>query len=112
MGNKVTVNKGAYAEEFDDVLGHQIGNGCIVVLTRDGNQKIVFSPDDVTIELDEEATKKFVDDLDKMEAEAIESSKEEVPQAANDSPVLEVVPDTKEESPEKDNSPAETVTQH
>jgi len=100
MGNTVTVTKNGSNEQFIDVLGHQIGNGCIQVLQRDGTQRIIFSPDDVFIELDDEGSKKFTDDLVKMETEA-------------EAPPQKVAEDVTEQTTEKeDNSPALTSVKH
>ncbi len=70
MGNKVTVVKGDVTEVFEDVIGHQVGNGAIQVLESSGNQRIINSFDDVTVELDEEAAAQFAFDLVTMQANA------------------------------------------
>ena len=67
MGNKVSVEKGGVVEIFEDVIGHQIGNGAIQILERSGNQRIINNYDDVTVELDEGAAAQFAMDLAQME---------------------------------------------
>lgn len=67
MGNKIVVKKGHVEEVFEDVLGHQVGNGAVQVLERSGNQRIINAFDDVTVVLDEEAAEKFAKDLEVME---------------------------------------------
>ncbi len=94
MGNTVVVNKNGGEEIFTDVLGHQIGNGAIQVLARDGNQRIIFAPDDVTIQLDDEASAKFTDDLVAMETKA-----EEVPEENTEGTDNVVSMDNREPAP-------------
>jgi len=69
MGNTVTVEKGNNTEVFEDVLGHQVGNGAIQILERNGNQRIINNYDEVWVELDEEASNSFEFDLKSMEAQ-------------------------------------------
>ena len=59
MGNKVTVYKGDVVEVYEDVLGHNIGNGAIQILMMNGNSRIIFEPDNVDIELDEKGEEAF-----------------------------------------------------
>jgi len=68
MGNTVTVVKDEITEVFEDVLGHQVGNGAIQILERNGNQRIINNFDDVLVFLDKEASEKFEFDLKAMEA--------------------------------------------
>lgn len=67
MGNTVTIIKDGVTETFENVLGHQIGNGAIQIIERNGNQRVVNNFDDVTIILDDEAAAKFEFDLLAME---------------------------------------------
>lgn len=82
MGNTVTVVKGDVTEVFEDVIGHQIGNGAIQILKRDGGQRIINAFDDVTVTLDEDAAAQFAFDLQAMESGA--EAKAEAEAAAND----------------------------
>lgn len=59
MGNKVIVHKNDVEEVFEDVLGHQIGNGALQVLFMEGGSRIIFNPDDVDIVLDDDTTEEF-----------------------------------------------------
>jgi len=72
MGNTVTVTKGDVVEVFENVVGHQVGNGAIQVLERSGDQRIIAGFDDVTVTLDDEASANFEFDLLAMEAKAAE----------------------------------------
>lgn len=74
MGNTVTVIKGDVTEVFENVLGHQVGNGAIQILERNGNQRIINAYDDISVELDEEARAKFEFDLLAMEKNAEEAA--------------------------------------
>lgn len=71
MGNKVTVTRIEGNElksyEFENVIGHQVGNGAVQILERSGNQTIINNYFDVFVELDEEAKAKFAIDLAEME---------------------------------------------
>ena len=73
MGNTVTINKGDSVEVYEDVLGHQVGNGAIQVLMPNGNSRIVFAPDNVDITLDEEGNTKFEQDY-QNQVEAAENA--------------------------------------
>lgn len=91
MGNKVTVVRGAETLVFEDVIGHQVGNGAVQILERSGNQRIINNYDDVFVALDEEAAAQFAIDLAQMEnpavgdtpttdeLEAVESEEEDQP---------------------------------
>ena len=78
MGNTVKVVKAGTVEVFEDVVGHQIGNGAIQILERNGNQRVINNFEDVTITLDETAAKNFAFEVAAMEAKGeVEVSVEE-----------------------------------
>lgn len=67
MGNTVTVVRGDESFVFENVIGHQVGNGAVQILERNGNQRIINRYDDVFVKLDEEAAAQFAMDLAEME---------------------------------------------
>ncbi len=62
MSNTVTIRKGDVVEVYEDVLGHQVGNGAIQILMMNGNNRIIFSPDDIDVTLDEAGNQKFMEE--------------------------------------------------
>lgn len=70
MGNNVTIRKGSQNMKFENILGHQIGNGAVQIINRDGSQTIVGNFDRVDIELSGEDKERFIADLEKAEQAA------------------------------------------
>lgn len=69
MGNNVlVVTESGEEVRFEDVVGHQIGNGAVQILERNGNQRVFNKFREVAIQLDQEASSKFAYDLAEMEA--------------------------------------------
>lgn len=69
MGNNVTVTRGEEKFEFENIVMHQIGNGAVQIVQRDGNQTVINRFDEVYITLDEESRAQFEMDLAQMEGQ-------------------------------------------
>ncbi len=77
----ITKNDGEIVE-FEDVIGHQIGNGAVQVMMKDGTQHVFNNFIEVFIDLDDAdkaAFKKRIDDAEaaaaaKMEAEQLKDT--------------------------------------
>lgn len=69
MGNNVTVTRGDEKFEFENIVMHQIGNGAVQIVERNGNQTVVNRFDEVYITLDEESRAQFDMDLAQLEAQ-------------------------------------------
>ncbi len=55
---------------FDDVIGHQVGNGAVQVMNRDGTQYIYNNFQEVFIDLDDEEKAAFQATIENAEAKA------------------------------------------
>jgi len=79
MGNKVIVKLDTGENvEFEDVVGHQVGNGAVQILERSGNQRIFKNFNEVEIILAEETAAKFAFDLAEMEGGSQSGDYEEI----------------------------------
>lgn len=101
MGNTVKVVKAGTVETFADVVGHQIGNGAIQILERNGNQRIINNFEDVTITLDETAAKNFAFEIAAMESQGEAEVSEETAEAilAATEADVEVVEEEEDDTP-------------
>lgn len=70
MANKITIVKGEKEYVYEDIFGHQIGNGAVQVLKKDGDQVIIGGFDKIDLELDEEARAAFEQRLAQAEIAA------------------------------------------
>jgi len=59
MSNVVSITKGADTWVFDDVFGHQAGQGMVQVMHENGNSTIINGFDEMTIVLDAEQQEAF-----------------------------------------------------
>lgn len=78
MGNNVTVTRGEEKFEFENIVMHQIGNGAVQIVQRDGNQTVINRFDEVYITLDPESRAQFEMDLAQMEAQNAPADEGEV----------------------------------
>lgn len=94
MGNNVTVTRGEEKFEFENIVMHQIGNGAVQIVQRDGNQTVINRFDEVYITLDAESRAQFEMDLATMEAQSqgqlpVEDEEFDEPQEAVEEEELE-----------------------
>ncbi len=111
MGNKVTVVKGEVTEVFEDVIGHQIGNGAIQILERNGNHRIINNFCDVRVELDDEAAKNFAFEVEAMEKGVPTDDGEDV-LTGTDMSEEDIVDEVDEQEDDVDDEAPEAVTKH
>ncbi len=74
---------------FEDVIGHQIGNGAVQIMNRDGTQNIYNNFREIFVDLDDEEKATFTKRID--EAEKAADIKMLEMGAANDKQAAEVV---------------------
>lgn len=106
MGNNVTlVKNNGETLTFSNILGHQVGNGVVQILLRNGGSIIHDNWDNMVIILDDEQEKAFTEKLDKMEhppeAETI-AANDSPKKVESEKPTLKVVgPEEKDVNPDK-----------
>ncbi len=74
---------------FENVIGHQIGNGAVQIMNRDGTQNIYNNFREIFVDLDDEEKATFTKRID--EAEKAADIKMLEMEVANDKQAAEVV---------------------
>ena len=78
MGNNVRVTRGEEEFTFENIVLHQIGNGAVQIVQRDGNQTVINRFDEVYITLDDDSRAQFEMDLKQMEEQNAPADEGEV----------------------------------
>ncbi len=74
---------------FEDVIGHQIGNGAVQIMNRDGTQNIYNNFREIFVDLDDDEKASFTKQIETAEKAAEDKMLQM--EAANDKQAAEVV---------------------